>query len=243
MSFRKKMLLFILLVSIVPLLVMGIFSYAVSRKNLVEREQSNMRDYMSQAILGMENKIDIYKARVGNRRKDVEPEMKIPLKTALYILKDKDDKILIDMPISGNVDSPEFNYMKLVWKTLGNLLVKVATSPARALGNALGMNGENLEFMAVDPHQFSLTSEQYHTLSDLATIAATDSLIVITLEQRMPEAASDTATRRYEMMNRQIETYMQEQGLGADRLRITTSTVANGEKTGYAIGSEMKIEE
>ena len=193
--------------------------------------------------LDNQNKIDIYKARVGDRRKDVEPEMKIPLKTALYILKDKDDKILIDMPISGNVDSPEFNYMKLVWKTLGNLLVKVATSPARALGNALGMNGENLEFMAVDPHQFSLTSEQYHTLADLATIAATDSLIVITLEQRMPEAASDTATRRYEMMNRQIETYMQEQGLGADRLRITTSTVANGEKTGYAIGSEMKIEE
>lgn len=193
--------------------------------------------------LDNQNKIDIYKARVGDRRKDVEPEMKIPLKTALYILKDKDDKILIDMPISGNVDSPEFNYMKLVWKTLGNLLVKVATSPARALGNALGINSENLEFMAADPNQFGLTSEQYHTLADLATIAATDSLLVITLEQRMPEAANDTAAHRYEIMNRQIESYMQEQGLGSDRLRISRATVAKGEKTGYAIGSEIKIEE
>ena len=60
MSFRKKMLLFIFVISFIPLLVMGIFSYVVFRKNLVEREQSNMRDYMSQAILGMENKIDIY---------------------------------------------------------------------------------------------------------------------------------------------------------------------------------------
>lgn len=193
--------------------------------------------------LDNKNKIDIYKARVGDRRKDVDPEMRIPLKTALYILKDKDDKILIDMPISGNVDSPEFNYMKLVWKTLGNLLVKVATSPARALGNALGMSGEDLEFMAVDPRQFSLTSEQYHTLSDLATIAATDSLLVITLEQRMPEAASDTAARRYEMLNHQVETYMKEQGLGPDRVRISSTVVLQGEKTGYAIGGEMKIEE
>ncbi|MCR5106340.1 MAG: sensor histidine kinase [Eubacterium sp.] len=60
MSFRKKMLLFILVISIVPLLVMGIFSYGIARQSLVEREQRNMRDYMSQSILGMENKIDIY---------------------------------------------------------------------------------------------------------------------------------------------------------------------------------------
>ena len=60
MSFRKKMHLFILVVSIVPLVVMGIFSYVIFKKNLVKQEQSNMRDYMSQAILGMENKIDIY---------------------------------------------------------------------------------------------------------------------------------------------------------------------------------------
>ncbi len=60
MSFRKKMLLFIFVISFIPLLTMGVFSYVVFRKNLVEREQSNMRDYMSQAVLGMENKIDIY---------------------------------------------------------------------------------------------------------------------------------------------------------------------------------------
>ena len=193
--------------------------------------------------LDNQNKIDIFKAKVGSRRSDVDPEMKIPLKTALYILKDKDDKILIDLPITGNIDSPEFNYMKLVWKTLGNLLVKVATSPARALAGALGLGGNDLEFIPVDPTQYSLTSEQYHTLADLATIAETDSLLVLTLEQRMPKAQNDTMARRYEIMNRQVASYLQEQGLGEDRLRITTTTVDDGEKTGYAIGSEIKIEE
>lgn len=60
MSFRRKILLFIFVISFVPLLILGAFSYVVFRRNLVEREKSNMRDYMSQAVLGMENKIDIY---------------------------------------------------------------------------------------------------------------------------------------------------------------------------------------
>ncbi len=193
--------------------------------------------------LDNQNKIDIFKARVGSRRKDVDPEVKIPLKTALYILRDKDDKILIDLPVKGNVDSPEFNYMKLVWKTLGNLLVKVATSPVRALGNALGMSSDNLDFMAIDPHQRGFTSENYHTLADLATLAKSDSLLVITLEQRMPAPANDSASFRYTLWNNIIQRYMQEQGVPEQQLIITSGEpTADGERTGYAIGSEMKME-
>ena len=193
--------------------------------------------------LDNQNKLDIFKARVGSRRKDVDPEMKVPLKTALYILRDKDDKILIDMPIKGNVDSPEFNYMKLVWKTLGNLLVKVATSPVRALGNALGMNSSNLDFIAIEPDQRGFTSEQYHLLSDLATIAKSDSLVIITLEQRMPAPANDSAAFRYTMWNNIIQRYMQEQGVNESQIKVTSGEpTSDGERTGYAIGSEMKME-
>ena len=193
--------------------------------------------------LDNQNKIDIYNARVGSRRKDVEPEMKIPLKTALYILRDKDNKILIDLPIKGNIDSPEFSYMKLVWKTLGNLLVKVATSPVRALGNALGLGGDDLDFMAIDPHQHGLSSENYHTLADLATVAKSDSLVVITLEQRMPAPPNDTVARGYEFRNEIVRRYLAEQGVGEGQISVTTGEpTTEGEKTGYAISSEMKIE-
>lgn len=193
--------------------------------------------------LDNQNKLDIFKARVGSRRKDVDPEMKVPLKTALYILRDKDDKILIDLPIKGNVDSPEFNYMKLVWKTLGNLLVKVATSPVRALGNVLGMNSSNLDFIAIEPDQRGFTSEQYHLLSDLATIAKSDSLVIITLEQRMPAPANDSAAFRYTMWNNIIQRYMQEQGVNESQIKVTSGEpTSDGERTGYAIGSEMKME-
>ena len=194
--------------------------------------------------LNGENTIDIYNPVVGKKRKDVKAERHLPLKAALYVLKDKDGKILLDVPVKGNVDSPEFNYMKLLWKTLGNLIVKVATSPARALGNALGMGDDNLEFIAVDPAQRGLTSEQYHTLGQLATLVQSDSLIVLHLEQRMPEAVGDTAARRYEMRNELVRRYLTEQGVDEHRLVVTTGDPVTGkEPTGYAVSSEIKIEE
>ncbi|MBR4773613.1 MAG: DUF748 domain-containing protein [Bacteroidales bacterium] len=204
------------------------------------------RNSINNSNLNGKNTLDIYKIEVGKRRKDVDAKLKLPVKAALYILKDKDDKILIDMPIKGDVDNPEFNYMKVVWKTLGNLVVKVATSPARALGNALGLNGDDLAFMAVDPAQHGLTSEQYHTLGQLATVAQSDSLIVLTLERRMPEPANDTVARRYDLLNLQILRYLEEQGVPEGQVRIINGDApdpAAGEKSGYAVGSEMKIDE
>ena len=195
--------------------------------------------------LDNQNKIDIFKAKVGDRRKDIDAEVKIPLKAALYILKDKDDKILIDMPVKGNVDNPEFNYMKVVWKTLGNLLVKVATSPARALGSALGINDDELEFMAVEPDQHGLTSEQYHILSDLSTIAMSDPKVTITLTQHMPASDDDAAGKRAEWLNEQVRRYIAEQGVPEGRIVVVTGEALMDPKAkaGYAITSEMNIED
>lgn len=209
----------------------GIFSFT-SRLSIRNSELDN------------QNKLDIFKAQVGSSRKDVEPEMKIPLKTALYILKDKNDKILIEVPVKGNIDNPEFSYMKVVWKTLGNLLVKVATSPVRALGNALGFGSSELDFLEITTDQRGLTSEQYHILGELATIAKSDSLMVLTLEQRMPAAPNDTIAHRYEFRNEIVRRYLIEQGVPEKQLNVITGEpVANGEKTGYAISSEIKLEE
>ena len=190
------------------------------------------------AQLDNENKIDIYKATVGQRRKDVEPKQKIPLRAALYVLKDKDEKIQIDMPVKGNVADPKFNYMKTVWKTLGNLLVKVATSPARAVAGAMGVSDGSLDFVAASSEQRSLTSEQYHTLATLAGVAKADSLIVLHLELHTTDTSH--ATR----LNHQVLNYMKEQGLDASRITVTTGTpAATGEPTGWSVSSELKLDE
>ncbi len=141
------------------------------------------QNILQQSELEGENNVDIYKLSVGDKRPDVQPEVSVPLKAALYILNDKDDKIQLDIPVSGNIDNPEFSYMKLVWKTLSNLLVKVSVSPIRYLADAIGVNSESLEKMDIDPLQFDFTSEQYDLLSQLAELAKKDTNIVLQMEQ------------------------------------------------------------
>ena len=138
------------------------------------------------------NNIDLFNPEVGEKRKDVDPQVKVPLKAALYVLKDKDGKVEFDVPVSGNIDSPEFSYMKIVWKTLGNLLVKVATSPFRGIAKALGVSG-NLEFIAFDPLQAQFNSEQYNTLNKIAEVLQYDTSIVVTFA---PQMNGDAAASR-----------------------------------------------
>ncbi|MBP5327651.1 MAG: DUF748 domain-containing protein [Bacteroidales bacterium] len=126
------------------------------------------------------NKIDLFNPEVGEKRKDVDAEVNIPLKAAIYVLKDKDGKVELDIPVKGNIDSPEFSYMKMVWKTLGNLLVKVATSPFRAVAKALGQTGE-LDFIAYNPLDVHFSSEQYSVLNKIVDVLKYDTSITITL--------------------------------------------------------------
>lgn len=138
------------------------------------------------------NELDLYNPEVGDKRKDVDAKVNVPLKAALYILKDKDGKVQFEVPVTGNIDSPEFSYMKIVWKTLGNLIVKVATSPFRAVSKALGMSGE-LDYVVFDPLQTQFTSEQYSILNKIADVLRYDTNIVVTL---VPQINTETEWKK-----------------------------------------------
>lgn len=102
------------------------------------------------------NVIDIYDLNVGDKPSGAKPEYTVPMKIALYVLKDKDEKIAFDVPVKGNLNDPKFSYGKIIWQTVMNLMVKVALSPAKFL---LGSSVPN-DF-AFDMGFDDLTSEQY----------------------------------------------------------------------------------
>ncbi|MGE5717988.1 MAG: DUF748 domain-containing protein, partial [Acidobacteriota bacterium] len=73
---------------------------------------------------------------------------KLPVRLAVSLLKDKDGVIDLDLPIEGSLDDPKFRIGKVIWKILGNLIAKAATSPFALLGKLLGGKGE--EYSSVD---------------------------------------------------------------------------------------------
>ena len=68
----------------------------------------------------------------------------LPVRLAVAILKDREGKIVLDVPIEGRFDDPKFRIGKVVWRAIENILVKVATSPFSLLGAVFGGGGEEL---------------------------------------------------------------------------------------------------
>lgn len=75
----------------------------------------------------------------------------LPVKLAVALLKDTDGNIVIDVPVEGSLDDPEFRIGRVVWRVILNLLTKAATSPFSLIGAMFGGGGEDLAWQAFEP--------------------------------------------------------------------------------------------
>lgn len=100
--------------------------------------------------LSSENKLIIRNAKVGKKGKGL---YNLPLKLALYLLKDIHGDITLDLPLTGDLNNPQTRIGKLVWQVLKNVVVKVVASPFVALSGLLGVDpaeAKGLEFGYAD---------------------------------------------------------------------------------------------
>lgn len=128
------------------------------------------------------NNVKVDELEFGKRTKDTTA-MKVPVRLALYLMKDANDRIAFDLPVSGNPSDPEFKLGRLIWKTLANLMIKTAASPFRALSSLAGTNPESLEKLPFSFAQDSLDQTQRDVLTKLATIMKKKPELVLGLIQ------------------------------------------------------------
>lgn len=102
---------------------------------------------LSQRDLAGENRILFDQFYLGEKVQSAEA-IRLPVGLALALLRDRNGQISLDVPVRGNLDDPDFKYGRVVWQTLGNILVKAATSPFSLLGGMFG--GRNLDLSNVD---------------------------------------------------------------------------------------------
>jgi len=91
----------------------------------------------------------------------------IPVKLALSLLKDGDGNIDLDLEVEGDLNDPEVNIGSLVWWAVKRVLVSIVTAPFNLLGNLLGINGDDLEFIDFDPGESNLLPNQIERLANL----------------------------------------------------------------------------
>ena len=166
--------------------------------------------------LDSKNTIDIYNIDVGDKDPDSDPEYMVPMKVGLYILKDKDDKIEFDVPVHGNMKDPKFSIGKIIWTTVSNLLIKVALSPFKIVGNlattGAGMVGFDLgknDEVVIDATSAKFTSEQYAKATKMTEVLAKDKNLKLVFTQYYNPQKTANA---YKNIKLKTEYYKKSQG-------------------------------
>ncbi len=124
---------------------------------------------MTSRVLDNKNNVKILELEFGDKTKDLNT-IKAPVRLALYLLKDQNDQIKFDLPVSGNPSDPEFRVGKIVWKTLLNFLVKTASQPFGILSDLVESNPDSIEKIAFQFLQDSLDDDQIKTLKLIESI-------------------------------------------------------------------------
>ena len=92
--------------------------------------------------LKSENKLIIQNVELGEKSGGLYD---LPMKFALFLLKDKNGIINLDIPVRGDLNNPSVSIGKIVWNTFKNLIVKVASAPVGFLADLISVDPKDIE--------------------------------------------------------------------------------------------------
>jgi hypothetical protein len=123
---------------------------------------------------------------------------KLPVKLGLAVLQDPDGLIDLDVPVEGNVDDPDFRLSRVVWRAVGNVLLKAVISPFNLLAKAFGGGGKDakldvIDFQAGAPE---LTPSADKTLQNLSKALASRPALKMDIEGTSDPTDSKTLKLR-----------------------------------------------
>lgn len=126
-------------------------NYQITNENLI----SDNKIYLNQLTLG---------------EKVEQPEaMDLPVELALALLKDKNGNIDLDVEVTGNLNDPDIDVGALIWWAVKRSFTNVIEAPFVYLGDLLGINGDELDYIAFNPGESILLPDEKEKLTHLNT--------------------------------------------------------------------------
>jgi hypothetical protein len=115
----------------------------------------------------------------------------LPLDLAVALLKDANGRIQIGLPVSGDLNNPQFSYGDLLWKAFTNVLTQLVTSPFRALKSLFGGRDELDDHVIFEPGEAEVMPPEKEKLVHLAEMLKNRPQLKLTIQGRFsPEEDS-----------------------------------------------------
>ncbi|AIR88188.1 DUF748 domain-containing protein [Pseudomonas cremoricolorata] len=124
---------------------------------------------ISNGQLKAENTVLVEQLQLGDRVESPDA-LNLPVRLAVALLKDTQGRISLELPVSGDLNNPQFSVMPIVWQTLRNLVLRAAQSPFKFIGGLVsGGHSQDLSTVSFAPGSSELSAESRSALDTLAT--------------------------------------------------------------------------
>jgi len=143
------------------------------------------------------NRIIVDNLTLGERVESPDA-LKLPLELAIAILKDSNGRIDLGLPVSGNLNDPQFSYGAIVAKAIGALFTRIVSAPFRALAGLFGGGGgggERLETVVFDAGSDRLLPPEREKLQQVAQLLGQRTQLKLLVPAQYSENADGAALR------------------------------------------------
>jgi Domain of Unknown Function (DUF748) len=129
----------------------------------------DLRYRVADSVLRADNRIVMQDFTLGERVATPRA-LDLPLDLAVALLTDSAGRINVAVPVTGNLDQPQFQYGRLLREALASLVTRVVSAPFRALAGLLGGDADKLGAIQFEPGRARLLPPEREKLDQVAQV-------------------------------------------------------------------------
>ncbi len=125
------------------------------------------KSIISNADIVSENNLLVKNVEVSNEKNGL---FSLPLKFALFILKDKNGDVNLEIPVRGDLNDPEISIGKIIWTTFKKRITGAATNPVSSLALLVDVDPKDYEELKFSYTDSIPSEDQFLKLDKLLEI-------------------------------------------------------------------------
>lgn len=153
---------------------------AIGRPTTGGSLSGSLEGELKHGLIKIDNQLRIHCISLGPRVEGSEAPH-LPLDLAMAILEDREHIIHIDIPVSGDLKSPEFSTSRMVSYAIGNVIEKVVSKPFDLLGGLLPGDDQKIAPVQFKDGSAELPKSATRKLEAIAAILAKRPRLGLTL--------------------------------------------------------------
>jgi len=164
---------------------------------------------IQQGQLNAQNKLLLEGLQLGEKV-DSPDAVDLPVRLAVALLKDTKGNIDLSIPVSGDLNNPEFSVMPLVWQTLRNLLLRATQAPFKFIAGLVSGDQADISQISFAAGSAELDGTAQSALDTLAQALQERPALILevqgrsAIEQDGPPLAAERLETEYQRLQYQI---------------------------------------